>query len=171
MLGEKLYGKAQAFKNIVGITLGTGFGSGIVVDHKLYSGTLSSAGEFGGVPYLDKTIEDYCSGKFFWREFGLSGHEVAARAANNDAQALEILNQFGAHIGNAIKIILYAVSPEAIFLGGSVSECYPFFAAAMHQSIADFPFERVRNRLLIERSAINNVALLGAAALVQMNIK
>ncbi len=171
ILGEKLYGRAQPYKNVVGLTLGTGLGGGIVLNNQLYSGAFSSAGEFGGIPYLGKTVEDYCSGKFFPVQFGLTGPEVHARATKNDPKALSILNQFGEHLGEAIKVIMYALAPEAIFLGGSVSSCFPFFKEGMWQRVQQFPYEKVKNNLIIERSRMNDGAVLGAAALVHMKSK
>ncbi|MCJ8165718.1 ROK family protein [Pontibacter sp. E15-1] len=171
VLGEKLYGKGKEFRNIVGVTLGTGFGSGIIANNKLYSGTLSSAGEFGGIPYLDKTIEDYCSGKMFENGFGMNGGMVRELAEKGHTDALEIFEQFGHHLGSALKIILYALSPEAIFLGGSISKSFPFFEKAMRNSLATFPFKTVLDRTVIEPSAIDKAAVLGAAALFQMKNK
>jgi glucokinase len=168
ILGEKVYGKARKYKNAVGLTLGTGLGSGIMIGEKLYSGTLSSAGELGCIPYLDQTLEDYCSGKFFLKQYGLAGQEVFQRAEQGDEQALEILGEFGHHIGEAIKIVLFAFSPEAIFLGGSVSGCYKFFKTRMKETIQSFPFRLVREQLVVELSEVENIAVLGAAALYQM---
>lgn len=168
-LGEKAYGKGQAFKNFVGVTLGSGFGTGIIIDHKLYSGTLSSAGELSDIPYLDQSIEDYCSGKFFQKQFGLDGKEVYALARQGDAQAMEIFQQYGTHLGNALKLILNILSPEAIFLGGSVSSSYPFFKDALQERIQSFPFKRVSSQLLIAPSEIANISILGAAALIKMS--
>jgi glucokinase len=167
-LGEKVYGKGKPYRHMVGVTLGTGFGAGIIADHKLYSGAFSSAGEYGGVPYLDKTLEDYCSGKFFMHEYGKPGDEMYALAKAGDARALKAFKHFGHHVGNAIKIILYTLSPEAIFLGGSVSRCYPYFSEAMQHSIDSYPYKLVTDHLVVAQSDIANVAVLGAAALFQM---
>ncbi|MHC2993044.1 hypothetical protein OB13_16210 [Pontibacter sp. HJ8] len=166
--GEKIYGKGKAFSNLVGITLGSGLGSGIIIDHKLYSGTLSSAGELGGVPYLDKTLEDYCSGKFFVAEYGMTGTELYALAKQGDARALAAYSKYGEHLGNAIRIVLYLLSPQAIFLGGSISTCYPLFEEALQQQLQTFPFRAVTEQLTIGISDLDNAAILGAAALFQL---
>ncbi len=168
ILGEKVYGKAKDLRNVVGITLGTGFGAGIIINNSLYSGTLSSAGEFGGVPYLDQTIEDYCSSKFFLNKFGMTGKEALSLASAGDAHAQDVLRQFGAHLGNAIKIILYTLSPEAVFLGGSITKCYSFFESGMRNSLSTFPFKRVLDQFIVEPSGIDNSAILGAVALFKM---
>lgn len=171
ILGEKLYGQAQPYRNVVGLTLGTGLGGGIISNNQLYSGAFSAAGEFGCIPYRDKTLEDYCSGKFFMNQFGITGPEVHAQALKNNPEALAIMQQFGEHLGEAIKIIMYVLAPEAIFLGGSVSNCFPFFKNAMWECVHRFPFEKVKQHLVIEQSRMNNGAVLGAAALVHMKSK
>lgn len=170
-IGEKIYGKGKAYTNLVGITLGTGFGAGIIINNDVYSGTLSSAGEFGCIPYRDKTIEDYCSGKFFVQNFNLPGTEFQLLAQRGEKKALEAFSQFGEHLGNAIKIILYALSPEAVFLGGSISKCYEYFQAALHQSVQEFPFKIVTDRLVIATSDLGNAAILGAAAVCKSKLE
>jgi glucokinase len=167
-VGEKMYGQGQPYANLVGIALGTGFGAGIIINHQLYSGTLSSAGEFGCVPYRDKTVEDYCSGKFFVQRTGRPGGEWYARAQQGDPVALALFTEFGRHLGSAIQIILYGLSPEAIFLGGSVSQGFEYFHGGLYESLAEFPFKQVTERLVIAPSTIGNAAVLGAAALCHM---
>lgn len=168
IIGEKVYGEAKPFKNAVGLTLGTGFGAGILIDHNLYTGTLSSAGELGCIPYLDKTLEDYCSGKFFIDQHGIQGNNLYEHALLGDEKALEILQKYGHHLGEAIKIVMYTFSPQAIFLGGSVSACYKFFKNSMEESIQSFPFKLVKEQLLVECSKVENIAVLGAAALFHL---
>ncbi|MCM4155743.1 ROK family protein [Gramella sp. AN32] len=169
--GIKKYGAGKKYNNLVGITLGTGFGAGIIIDNTIYSGQYSSAGEYGGIPYLDKTLEDYCGGKFFQQKLGISGKEVMALAEKGNAKALDIFQQYGHHVGNAIKIILYSISPQAIFLGGSIAKGYKYFKEAMEESIKDFPFKVITESLVIERVHMKNTAILGSAAIFQMRLK
>lgn len=164
-IGEKTFGEGKPFKNMVGVTLGTGFGCGIIANDKLYSGAYSSAGELGNISYLDKTIEDYCSGKFF-QQYGLTGTAAFERAKNGDNEALLLFEKYGEHLGNALKLILNFLSPQAILLGGSISAAFPFFEGSMHTSMSDFPFQKVREQLVIKPTNTSNIALLGAAALI-----
>ncbi|MBE0446874.1 MAG: ROK family glucokinase [Actinobacteria bacterium] len=46
-LGEKYYGAARGARNIIGLTLGTGIGAGIIFDGCLYRGATGSAAEIG----------------------------------------------------------------------------------------------------------------------------
>jgi glucokinase len=167
-IGEKMYGQGRPYANLVGLALGTGLGAGLILNHQVYAGAFSSAGEFGCIPYRDKTIEDYCSGKFFARHTRHSGAEWHARARQGDAEAQQVFAEYGQHLGNAIKIILFALAPEAIFLGGSVSQCFAYFEGGLHDSLREFPFKVVTERLVIAPSAMSNAAVLGAAALCHM---
>jgi len=165
-LGEKTFGAGKEYDNLVGITLGSGFGAGLVIDGKMYAGTLSSAGEMADIPYLDKTIEDYCSGKFFRQQYDLEGVELSKMAAAGDKNAQRIFYEFGTHVGAAIRIIMNILSPQAIFLGGSVSKSFSLFEQGMLDKLMDYPFERVRNKIHIAPSKTPNISILGAAALV-----
>lgn len=167
-IGEKVYGQGQPYANLVGLALGTGVGAGLILNNQLYVGTLSSAGEFGGMPYLDKTVEDYCSGKFFGQRTGRPGAAWHALAQQGDAEALGLFAEYGRHLGRAIHLILYALAPEAIFLGGSVSQCFEFFEGGLRESLAAFPYRQVAERLVVAPSALDHAAILGAAALCHL---
>ncbi|MGE5805224.1 MAG: ROK family protein, partial [Ignavibacteria bacterium] len=69
VIGEKYFGEAKNYKNIVGLIIGTGLGSGLILNNHLYSGNNYGAGEFGMIPYKDHNYEYYCSGQFFINEF------------------------------------------------------------------------------------------------------
>lgn len=166
-LGEKNFGEGKPYKNMVGVSLGTGFGTGIIVNDRLYSGTLSGAGEMADIPYLDKRIEDYCSGKFFKQQYNIDGREVHEKAKNGDSEALIIFQEYGKHLGNSLKLILYMLSPEAIFLGGSVSQSFPYFEKSMRERIGTFPFSRITKDLVIKPAITKHSTLLGAASLLE----
>jgi glucokinase len=167
-VGEKMYGQGQSFAHLVGLVIGTGVGAGLILNHDVYAGVLSSAGEFGCVPYRDKTLEDYCSGKFFMQQTGRPGAEWHALAQQGDPAALALLTEYGRHLGNAIKIILFTVAPQAVFLGGSVSKCFAYFRGGLYESLREFPFKNVVEQLVIAPSTIENAAVLGAAALCHL---
>lgn len=164
-LGEKRFGKGIGYPSLVGLILGTGFAGGIIIDDKLYGGMHCGAGEFGMIRYLDSIYEHYCSGQFFTRRAGLTGAEVHDRADAGDQEALQLMAEFGLHLGQGIKTILYAYDPELIVLGGSVRKAFPFFQATMWESIGSLAFSTSITSLKIEVSELDHVAILGAAAL------
>lgn len=165
-LGEKYYGKGKEYANFVGITIGTGLGAGIIINNHLYPGRYCGAGEFGTLYYLDKTIEAYASGQFF-KDQNLSGREIARMAMLGDDYAIALFDELGAHIGRAIANVLFAMAPEAIILGGSVSKSYALFEKGMRRILEnEFPFQRLYKALKIEVSDLENSAGLGASSLV-----
>jgi len=169
VLGEKYFGQGKKYSHLVGITLGTGLGTGIIVNHKLYSGSNCGAGEFGCIPYKDSILENYCSGHFFKDMYNLDGYKAFQLAKAGDLKAIGIFNDLGKNIGFAIKMIMLIIDPEAILIGGSISEAFPFFHQSMFDSLADFPFSMSVKRIVIEPSKLNNAAILGAGALVFEN--
>ena len=163
--GEKIFGKIGPYESAVGLIVGTGLGAGIIANGRLYSGVNCGAGEFGMLPYLDRNFEAYASGQFFERVHGTSGRELAARAERGDGPALAIFAEFGRHVGEAVKAICYAVDPEIIVLGGSVSRSYRFFRDAVWDTFRTYAYSIAKERLKIEVSETENIAILGAAAL------
>lgn len=168
-VGEKYFGKGKDYKNIVGLVIGTGLGAGIMIDGKLYAGKNCGAGEFGMIPYKDKTYEYYCSGQFFANEYNTTGEKLFKRAEQGDKEAMKIFSRFGANVGEVIKVIMYTIDPEIIILGGSVSKSFHLFKDEMYKSISDFSFSKSINNINIEVSEVENVAVLGAAALYYDN--
>ncbi|UII25417.1 ROK family protein [Fulvivirga maritima] len=171
VVGEKIYGKGNKYNSIAGVTLGTGLGMGFVFNEQLHSGIMSAAGEVGAIPYMLHNYEHYCSGKFFTREFGLDGNVVFQKALDGHAVSKGIFKQFGLHLGHLFKYLLHIVAPEAIFIGGSIKDAYPFFSDAMWEVLHTFPYKRVVDNLIVEKSEMNDVAIMGAAAVCAMNLK
>jgi glucokinase len=163
--GEKYFGKAKPYDHAVGLILGTGLGAGVIANGRLYSGINCGAGEFGMLPYLDRNFEAYASGQFFERVQGVSGRELPGRAERGDPRALEIFSEYGRHLGEAVKAICYAVDPEVIVLGGSVSKSFKFFRKTMWETFQTYAYSIAKERLKIEVSETENIAILGAAAL------
>lgn len=164
-LGEFYFGKGKGCSSMIGLTIGTGLGSGLILNQKLYSGKNGGAGEFGMMNYLDHSYEYYASGQFFKNVYGIPGEVVFEQAKLNKPQALSMYTEMGMHLGNAIKTILFALDIELIVVGGSVRHAYQYFKDAMWQQINTFPYTRALERLRIEISELNNAGILGAAGL------
>ena len=163
-LGEYYFGLGQGCDNMVGITLGTGLGAGIISGNQIINGSCGGAGEFGMIPYRDGIIEDYCAGNFF-KHKNTTGEILMQKAVEGDKDAQNIFNEFGEHLGNAIKIIMYTVDPEKIIIGGSITKSAAFFDASLKRSISDFSYKKVLKNLRIEYSDTLDIALLGAGSL------
>ncbi len=164
VLGEKYFGFGQHHKSFVGISLGTGIGSGIVMNDHLIIGANCGAGEIGYLPYLDHDLEYYCSSNFFIKEHNTSGYQAYLDARQKTPAAMKLWAEFGQHLGTALKSVVYTYDPEAIILGGSISKAFPYFKEQMEISLKDTYFPNSIDKLNIYVSEIENIPMLGAAA-------
>ena len=146
--GELVYGGAKGMKHFIMITLGTGVGSGIVVDGHLVHGSTGCAGELGHsilIPDgrqcncgLKGCMETYCSATGIRRtaiemlnrdwqyqsklrdipEEKLTSRDIGIAANEGDSLAIEVLRKTGHWLGIALANAVTFSSPEAIFLMG-----------------------------------------------------
>ena len=175
-LGELYFGKGRNFKDMVGLIIGTGLGAGLILGEKLYNGANCGAGEFGMLPYLDHNYEYYCSGQFFNNYYNKNGREMALLAEEGNPEAIEAFNKFGSHLGKAIMAIAYALDPQFIVFGGSVSKSFSYFKKSMWESLNKIEYQHILKSLKIDISINEHIPVLGAAALAiesqkQENIK
>jgi len=164
-LGEFYFGKGRGQEHMIGLTLGTGVGAGVIINKHLYAGPNCGAGEFGMAQYLDHHYEYYASGQFFENVYHTDGQLVFERAMAGEPLALQWYSEMGSHLGNTLKLVLYAYDPPLIVFGGSVRHAYPFFQKAMWERINTFAYTRTLERLRIELSELDNSGILGAAGL------
>jgi glucokinase len=165
VLGELYFGKGIGMKDLIGLTIGTGLGAGVIINYHLYAGPNCGAGEFGMVDYLDHCFEYYCSGQYFQNVYHIDGQEVFEKAKAGDLQSRARYAEMGTHLGNAIKMILYTYDPSLIIFGGSVRHAYPYFQETMWQSIKTFAYTKSLSKFRIELSELENSGILGAAGL------
>ncbi len=150
-LGEQAGGSAKGMKNFVVLTLGTGLGSGIVVDGNLISGETGLAGELGHVVVKpdgrkcncgrNGCLETYISANGIRRTVfdlisyynedtklrdisfnDLTSLFIAELADKNDPVAIKVFDYSGEILGRALADIAACFDPEAIILTGGVSE-------------------------------------------------
>jgi glucokinase len=164
-MGERVYGDGRRFDHFVGVTLGTGMGTGIIMNGQLVSGAHCGAGEFGSIPYRDSILEDYCSGKFFRKRTGIDGLTLKNQALAGDREAGQVFEEFGQHLGDALAILLHALDPQAVILGGSISRDFALYEQSLRDRLSRFPYRRLVRDLIILPSRLTHSAVLGAASL------
>lgn len=160
--GENIFGKAQGVENVVGLTLGTGMGAGVIINGKLHSGLMCGAGELGELPYLNANYEMYCSGQFFRDIKKTTGEEAYNKAEKGDLNAIEIFETYASHLAKALEMVILTYAPDKIVMGGSVSKSKKHFERLTLQYLAKNNF---RNIPVIEYSELENSAIFGAASL------
>ena len=194
--GEMIYGGAKGIKNLVMFTLGTGVGSGIIIDGKLLYGSDGFAGELGHsilVPFGRKCtcgnhgcLEMYASVRgithtcmelleqFPENELSKISKEkidpkmIAEAAQNGNAVAIETYRKTGEWLGIALANAVVFSSPEAIFLTGGIMNAGELLLKPTRESFVKHKLFLYKNDILILRSQLhaNDAAILGAAALV-----
>lgn len=165
-LGVWKYGEGKGTRDMVGLTMGTGIGSGIIINGQLYNGVNTGAGEIGSLPFKDADYEFYCSSRFFSHLHGDTGANFGKRAQAGDAEALAVWNEFGQNVGELIKAVLFTYAPEAIIIGGGIASAFSLFEAPMRASLESFPYPANVAATRIMPSTLPNAAILGAGALI-----
>lgn len=150
-IGEMTYGAARGMKDFIMLTLGTGVGSGVVVDGKLVYGNHGKAGELGHVIVRQNgrscgcgrsgCLETYVSATGVVRTAKeclsngegegsilstldidkLTSKDVYDAAIQGDKTAVEIFNKTGAVLGEALASFVNFSDPEAIILFGGLT--------------------------------------------------
>jgi len=135
-LSEAVDGAGQGARVVFGVILGTGVGSGIVVDGRVLTGPNAIAGEWGHNPLPLPTDADlplppcYC-GRFGCIETYLSGPGLArdhqqitgARLTPEEIVALggESLRRYEERLARALATVINLLDPDVIVLGGGMS--------------------------------------------------
>ena len=197
--GEMIYGGAKGMKHFIMITLGTGMGSGIVIDGKILHGYNGFAGELGHCVIIPEgrscacgnkgCIERYVShhgitqtcmellhqnpsNELAQRSAGILNCKTIAEAANaGNPVAIETFNRTGYWLGIALANAVNFSAPEAIFLMGGPVRSGEILLKPLRES-----FEKHRLFLynyplpiLVSSLKENDAAILGAAALTKVN--
>lgn len=149
-LGEQRFGSGKNFKNLVFITLGTGIGSGIILDGKLFEGLGCAGAEAGhmGIMYDGGDVcacgnrgcwESYVSASALVRQTaeaieknpdsllakicadGVSGKSPFAAARDGDATAKSVVEKYIGYVTYGIISLANVLHPQAFVLGGGIS--------------------------------------------------
>lgn len=156
-LGELARGVGTSFRTLVYVAVGTGIGSGIVLDGQLFRGSWGVAGEMGHIT-VDPDgplcscgnrgcLEAIASGPAIVRmaqaisgsdggEGRSTGGELAELAHHGDPAAREAFRHAGAALGTVLGGVVNLLSPEAIIIGGGVAQAGEVFLEPLRQEVA-----------------------------------
>lgn len=198
-VGEMHYGGAKGMKNFVAFTLGTGLGSGIVVDGKAVYGHTGLAGEIGHVSVnpdgrycgcgrrgcletyvsatgLRKTVfklmADYARPSVL-RDISyneMTAERITEAAINHDYIAIKAFEYTGRIFGQKLADTVVHTSPEAIFLFGGMIKAGDYLLDPAIYYMEKFMFKPFKNSVkLITTSVENNNAALLGASVLIWN--
>lgn len=166
-MGEKLFGKGSDFNNFVGVTLGTGVGAGIIQRGRLMDDANCGSGEFGGLPYKDTILEDYCASHFFKHYHKIDGKTAYEKAKAGDAHCIKLFEEFALHLSVLVKTIMLTIDPQAIIFGGAIAKSFELFEPFLREQMKEFPFQKSVAALTLLSSDLENAGIYGAAAICQ----
>ena len=194
-VGEMTYGAARGMKNFIMITLGTGVGSGIVINGEVVYGHDGFAGELGHTAAVrnngrycncGKTgcLEAYCSAMGVartareWLELSdepsvlrnldtIASKDVFDAAKDGDKLALKIFEYTGKILGRSFADFIAFSAPEAIVLFGGLARAKEFLLAPMEQAMNENVLSLWKDKVKIVFSQLkeSDAAILGASAL------
>ena len=165
-LGETYYGAGKKYNNLVGVTLGTGLGGGIILDRKIHTGLMGGAGELGCVPFHGGMVEDICSAALFKNKYQSTGAELYKKAKAGDKDALAVFDELAHNIGEFLVTVLYVLAPEAIVIGGSVSNSWDLLEKPIRKRMEEiYLVPMISSKVELVKAELDNAGLYGAAAL------
>lgn len=194
-VGEMTYGVAKGMKHFIMITLGTGVGSGIVIDGKVLYGSDGFAGELGHTCAVrhngrscncGKTgcLEAYCSAIGVartareWLEMSdepsllrevdeITSKDVYEAAKEGDKLALRVFDFTGRILGEKLADFIEFSAPEAIVLFGGLARSKEFLREPILKAMNGnvLPLWKGKVDLLFSSLKESDAAILGASAL------
>ena len=193
-LAEYRFGAGRRCNPMIYLTISTGMGGGMIIDGKLFTGWRNLAIEPGHMRFTQpdgshSRLEDLCSGTALGniatqclqldkRESTLrhysqiTGKLVGEAALSGDELAVELVQNAGRWLGLGLVNLLHLFNPEAIVIGGSVSNLGNLFfdpaVETIQQNILDDDFFQ-KDVLRISKLG-DDVCLYGAAYYASMKI-
>ncbi len=194
-VGEMTYGAARGMKNFIMITLGTGVGSGIIVNGDLVYGHDGFAGELGHTNVVRHNgrvcgcgkqgcLEAYCSAIGVaktardWLEMSneesllrdvdnITSKDVYDAAKKGDALALRVFDYTGTLLGRSFADFVAFSAPEAIVLFGGLARSKEFLYEPMKKAMEDNLLQiwQGKVKILFSQLKESDAAILGASAL------
>lgn len=183
--GEWKHGAGRDAHSLVLLTIGTGVGSGLILDGKLWQGRCGFAGEIGHITVnsgptsllcncgnhgcletevsAPKIVRNYVN--MVGRGEGLTAEDVYNRAKQGDAAAIESFADCGYYLGIGLGIVINLLNPGMILLGGGVMAGGEFLMeAAVDQARKRSHRVSFACATIAKAGLGNDAGLIGAAA-------
>ena len=187
-LGEMNFGAGEGCQNFVCITVGTGIGSGLVVNGQLVRGAANAAGEIGHIklqmkdgpicgcgdtgcleafasgPSIVAMAQDYLkSGKSTkFREMAGDGeitpYIVAKAAEAGDPVAKRIFTIIGEYVGMGLVSVINLLNPEKVIIGGGVAEAGDLLLEPIRKTVMERAMVVARESVEIVPAELGNSA-------------
>lgn len=137
--GEFSHGAGQGAHSLVLLTVGTGIGSGIILEGQLWHGKCGFAGELGHITVNPEGERCNCGSRgcleteasapkivknfqiLTGKKYSLTAKDVYILAKKGDRKAIESFARCGYYLGIGLGIIINFLNPQKIIIGGGVT--------------------------------------------------
>lgn len=176
-LGEARYGSGQGLDSLVVVTIGTGLGSGLILNGRLWTGSRGFAAELGHLTVEPEgrpcpcgnrgCLEQYVSATALSRlGNGLPADELARLAHAGNQEALQLFQQVGSYLGIALAGLLNTLDLDGIVIGGGVAASYDLLEPTLTEVLQQRTFPQIIQGVQVRKAALGDDAgLLGAGIL------
>jgi glucokinase len=165
-LAQHTFGSGKGYDTVVALTLGTGVGSGLIINGKPFVN--KGAPELGHTTIKFDANESKCCGNsgciesFIGRKSFPEGPlEIYKKALVGDKDAIKRFADYGTYLGIAISNFVNMFNPDIVILGGELSNAYNFFKKTMETEILKRSLFKTR----VVKSNIKYAGTIGAAIL------
>ena len=181
-LSEARFGAAQNYSCVFGVIMGTGVGGGVVVEQRVLSGHHGICGEWGHNVIEPDGSECYCgkrgcverviSGSGLEAFYKLSAgkslrlEEIVAAAQVGDNAAKLTMQRLIEYFGKALAVVVNILDPDAIVLGGGVSNIEALYTDGV-RAIAAGVFNNSFTTPIFKARLGDSAGVLGAALLAR----
>jgi glucokinase len=179
---EYKMGAGRGVQSLILLTIGTGIGTGIILEGRLWQGLCGFAGELGhatvnpegekcccgshgcletevSAPKIAKIYKDLKN-----KEGEIEAEEVFQRAREGEEEARRAYAQAGYYLGIGLSLAINLLNPEKILLGGGVMEAAEFILPPAREEARKRSFCASFECCSIEKAALGNDAgFIGAA--------
>ncbi len=177
-LAESVGGAAKGYNIVFGIIMGTGCGGGLCIDGKIHSGHHGIAGEWGHFPIDPEGEKCFCgnigcidtklTGPGLVRAYKkltnktLAAEQIVDRAGKNDTVCRQIFDQFLDDYGKSVGGLISLLDPDAIVLGGGLSNIPELYTAGMGQ-VRKYAFHKKVQTPILKNLLGDSAGVFGAA--------
>ena len=171
-LGECVFGAAKGLRNVMLVTLGTGVGSGIIIDGKIYRGEYGAGAEAGHMRIVMNGEPCTCGGRGCWEAYAsvsalirqtkaamekhpesmmcsiaaemgeVNGITSFKAARAGDKAALEVVARYIEYVGTGLVSLQNIFRPQIFLIGGGISKEGEFLTAPLEKFVQDGMFDK-----------------------------
>lgn len=171
-VGETVFGAGRGAAHALMLTIGTGIGGAVVIDHTIYHGYSGSAGEIGYMWVKDRHFQDIASTTALiqhveakTQEADLNGKIICARAKRGDAVCMQAIKELCSHIAIGVSSCACLMNPQIIILGGGIMTQKELFAPLMEAYLKQYMNEEIYAHTQLAFAQLGNRAgMAGACA-------